>query len=129
MQGDLDTSVLVAGEEGNANFDKVTVRAVVETNATDEQFATLVAETERRCPVTQLFKRSSLEWDNEWTKAPGLPHQVDGRLDGAQAGRRHAGQVGYLDHRGEQGRRLERLAVLQVLQHRGLVIADPLGTG
>ena len=70
VQGDLDTSVLVAGAEGNANFDKVTVRAVVETDATDEQFATLVAETERRCPVTQLFKRSGVEWDSEWTKAP-----------------------------------------------------------
>jgi putative redox protein len=70
VQGDLDTSVLVAGAEGNANFDKVTVRAVIETDATDEEFATLVAETERRCPVTQLFKRSGVEWDNEWTKAP-----------------------------------------------------------
>ena len=70
VQGDLDTSVLVGGAEGNANFDKVTVRATVETNATDEQFAMLVAETERRCPVSQLFKRSGLEWDSEWTKAP-----------------------------------------------------------
>ena len=69
VQGDLDTSVLVGGAEGNANFDRVSVRATVETDATDEQFATLVAETERRCPVTQLFKRSGVEWDNDWTKA------------------------------------------------------------
>ncbi len=48
----------------------MSVRATVETDATDEQFATLVAETERRCPVTQLFKRSGVEWDNQWEKAP-----------------------------------------------------------
>ena len=47
----------------------MSVRATVETDATDEQFATLVAETERRCPVTQLFKRSGVEWDNQWEKA------------------------------------------------------------
>jgi putative redox protein len=70
VQGDLDTSVLVGGAEGNANFDRVSVRATVQTDATDEQFVTLVAETERRCPVTQLFKRSGVEWDNRWEKLP-----------------------------------------------------------
>ena len=66
--GDLDTAVLVGGAEGNANFDKVTVRATVETDADDAQFDQLVRETERRCPVTQLYKRSGAEFDNEWTK-------------------------------------------------------------
>lgn len=70
VRGDLGTSVLVGGADGNANFDRVSVRAVVETDATDEQFATLVAETERRCPVTGLFKRSGVDWDNHWEKAP-----------------------------------------------------------
>ncbi|WP_045822908.1 OsmC family protein [Williamsia herbipolensis] len=69
VQGDLDTLVLVKGEEGNANFDKVSVRATVETDATDEQFSTFVSEIERRCPVTQLFVRSGLEFDNQWTRA------------------------------------------------------------
>ena len=70
IQGDLDTSVLVNGAEGNANFDKVTVRATVETDASDEQFARLVAETERRCPVTQLFQRSGLEYEKNWQRLP-----------------------------------------------------------
>ncbi len=69
ITGDLDTAVLVGGEEGNANFEKVTVRATVQTDASDEQFAQLVSETERRCPVTQLFKRSGMEFDNVWTRA------------------------------------------------------------
>lgn len=70
VTGDLDTAVLVAGEEGNANFDKVSVRATVETDADEATFARLVSETERRCPVTQLFKRSGTEFDNRWTPAP-----------------------------------------------------------
>jgi uncharacterized OsmC-like protein len=69
IQGDLDTSVLVGGAEGNANFDRVEVHATVETDATQEQFDTLVAETARRCPVTQLFDRSGLEFVNSWARA------------------------------------------------------------
>jgi putative redox protein len=75
IQGDLDTAVLVGGAEGNANFERVEVRVTVETDATEEQFATLVSETERRCPVTQLFRRSGLEFVNDWTRAE-LPARV-----------------------------------------------------
>lgn len=69
IQGDLDTAVLVAGADGNANFDRVEVRATVETDADEATFATLVSETARRCPVTQLFERSGLEFVNDWTRA------------------------------------------------------------
>jgi uncharacterized OsmC-like protein len=70
VQGDLDTSVLVGGAVGNANFDRVQVRVTVETDAGEEQFAQLIAETERRCPVSQLFIRSGLEFSNDWTRIP-----------------------------------------------------------
>lgn len=66
-RGDLDTAVLVGGAEGNADFDRVQVRATVETDATPEQFERLVSETARRCPVTQLVERSGLEFVNDWT--------------------------------------------------------------
>ena len=67
--GDLDTAVLVGGADGNANFDKVTVRVTVQTDADDAQFARLISETERRCPVSQLFVRSGVEFDNVWQQA------------------------------------------------------------
>lgn len=35
VQGDLDTAALVRGAEGNADFDRVTVPAVVESDASD----------------------------------------------------------------------------------------------
>lgn len=75
--GDLDTAVLVGGADGNANFDKVTVRATIETDADDAQFEQLVSETERRCPVSQLFKRSGLDFDNAWTNT-ALPVAIAG---------------------------------------------------
>ena len=70
VNGDLDVRVLVSGAEGNANFDRVVVRARVETDASVEQFTRFVAETERRCPITQLFKRSGLVLDSTWEALP-----------------------------------------------------------
>ncbi|HEY9315872.1 hypothetical protein [Williamsia sp.] len=42
----------------------------VESDATLEQFAEFVSDTERRCPVSQLFVRCGLEFVNSWTQAP-----------------------------------------------------------
>ncbi|NRQ48432.1 OsmC family protein [Aeromicrobium stalagmiti] len=69
-RGDFDPSVFVGGADGNANFDAVTVTASVQTDADEETFTTFVSELERRCPVTQLFKRSGLEYVSSWTAVP-----------------------------------------------------------
>lgn len=68
IRGDLDTKVLVHGAPGNANFERVSVIAVIETDATAEQFSTFISETARRCPVTQLFQRSGLQLENDWSR-------------------------------------------------------------
>ena len=68
--GDLDTAVIGGGAQGNANFDAVRLEVTLETDATDEQFQRLRAETERRCPVSQLFIRSGLDFSNTWTQRP-----------------------------------------------------------
>lgn len=70
VQGDLDPSVIAGGAEGNANFDRVTVAVTVETDATEEQVQRLASETERRCPVTQMFRRSGLDYSSAWTRVP-----------------------------------------------------------
>ena len=70
VQGDLDPSVVAEGAEGNANFDAVEVRVRLETGATPERFEQLRAETQRRCPVTQLFVRSGLRFTSAWEAAP-----------------------------------------------------------
>ncbi len=70
VRGDLDTAVLVGGADGNANFERVTLIATVESDASPEQFGLVARETERRCPISQLFKRSGLEFETEWTQVP-----------------------------------------------------------
>jgi uncharacterized OsmC-like protein len=69
-QGDLDPSVLVGGAEGDANFRAVSVTATVETDADEATFDHFVSELERRCPVTQLFQRSGLDFRSTWTRKP-----------------------------------------------------------
>jgi uncharacterized OsmC-like protein len=69
-QGDLDPSVLVGGAEGDANFRAVSVTATVETDADEATFDRFVSELERRCPVTQLFQRSGLDFRSSWTRKP-----------------------------------------------------------
>lgn len=68
--GDLDTAVIGGGAEGNANFDAVRLQVTIATDATEEQFETLRSETERRCPVSQMYIRSGLEFSNTWTRTP-----------------------------------------------------------
>ena len=70
VQGDLNPAVIGAGAEGNANFDRVAVQVRVETDADEDTFTRLREETERRCPVTQLFKRSGLEFRSDWERLP-----------------------------------------------------------
>jgi putative redox protein len=69
-RGDLDPSVFVGGAEGNANFTSVTVEGSVQTDAEGQAFDDFIAEVERRCPVTQLFRRSGVEFSASWTPLP-----------------------------------------------------------
>lgn len=69
-RGDLDPAVMAGGADGNANFSAVVVEATVATDAEGERFDRLVSELERRCPVTQLFKRSGLDFTSTWKPLP-----------------------------------------------------------
>jgi uncharacterized OsmC-like protein len=67
LSADLDTAVLVGGsQDGNANFESVVVDATIRTDATPAEFAALKAETERRCPIYQLFARSGVAVETTW---------------------------------------------------------------
>jgi len=70
ISADLDTAILVGGAaEGNANFERVTVFAQLTTNATDAELRALQTETERRCPIYQLFARSGVTIATTWVRA------------------------------------------------------------
>ena len=64
--GQLDPSVLVGGADGNANWNAISLNVEVETDADQSKFDQFSQETERRCPITQLFKRSGVEWSSQW---------------------------------------------------------------
>jgi uncharacterized OsmC-like protein len=67
LSADLDTAVLVGGaRDGNPNFESVKIEALVETDASEAQFAQLKRETERHCPIYQLFSRSGVDVSSSW---------------------------------------------------------------
>lgn len=69
LAANLDTAILCGGAlEGNPNFQTVDVNAVVETDASDDIFEKFYKETERRCPLYQLFQRSGSKVNYNWSK-------------------------------------------------------------
>ncbi|MCP4117524.1 MAG: OsmC family protein [Desulfobacteraceae bacterium] len=69
LTADLDTAILVGGAmEGNPNFQNVGINAIVDTDAPDDVFSKFYLETERRCPMTQLFSRSGASIKYRWSK-------------------------------------------------------------
>ncbi len=62
----LPTAVLVKGAEGNPNWEEVRLRVRVQTDVKEEGFEKFVGEVERRCPITQLFKRSGVKYESVW---------------------------------------------------------------
>lgn len=74
VEGSLPTAVLVGGEQGNPNWESVALKVRVQTDikggSNDPKFQHFTAEVERRCPITQLFKRSGVAYTSEWINEP-----------------------------------------------------------
>ncbi|MFC0525610.1 OsmC family protein [Pontibacillus salicampi] len=69
VRGELDPRGMM-GEEGvRRHFQKVTIRAVVQTSESDERIQELKAKTDDRCPVFQTLEAANVELDAQWTKA------------------------------------------------------------
>jgi uncharacterized OsmC-like protein len=52
------------------HFQIVRVEAVVETNESDEALASVVEETERRCPVFNLIRDAGVRLEVRWLRKP-----------------------------------------------------------
>jgi uncharacterized OsmC-like protein len=52
------------------HFQIVRVEAVVETNDSDEALASVVEETERRCPVFNLIRDAGVLLEVRWLRKP-----------------------------------------------------------
>ncbi len=67
LKANLDTVILSTGAmEGNPNFQNVDVNIIVETNASKDDFQNFSKETERRCPLYQLFAKSGSSINYNW---------------------------------------------------------------
>lgn len=67
---DFNPTTMTTGRhlEGETTFQNLRITAEIVTDATDEQFATLHSETERRCPVSELFRLAGVEITSVWTQ-------------------------------------------------------------
>jgi len=74
VEGVLPTAVLVQGEQGNPNWESVVLSVQVQTDikggSESAEFQHFISEVDRRCPITQLFKRSGVVVTSEWTNLP-----------------------------------------------------------
>lgn len=74
VEGNLPTEVFVGGKEGNPNWKSVTLKARVQTNLEggndNPQFQQFIAEIERRCPMTALFRNSGVVYSSDWINEP-----------------------------------------------------------
>jgi uncharacterized OsmC-like protein len=52
------------------HFQVVRVEAVVETNESEEELASIVEETERRCPVFNLIRDAGVRLEVRWLRKP-----------------------------------------------------------
>ncbi len=68
LTANLDTDILCGGAlEGDPNFQDVEVNIVVETDVSKDVFKEMYEETERRCPIYQLFSKSSSSINYNWS--------------------------------------------------------------
>lgn len=76
VTADFNPTTMTTGtyREGETTFQNLKVVATISTDADAEQFATLQSETERRCPVTELFRLAGVNSTSEWHRTPtGVP--------------------------------------------------------
>jgi len=70
LQSDIEMASLMGlPVSGRPDFQGVDLRVAVTTPASDADVARLHAETERRCPVFQLFTRAGVPIRSHWTRS------------------------------------------------------------
>lgn len=71
VAADFNPTTMTTGTDrpGETTFQNLRIDARIKTDGSDEQIATLAEETERRCPVSQLFAQAGVSITSNWTKA------------------------------------------------------------
>jgi putative redox protein len=70
LEAEIDMSVLVGvPAKGLPDFQPVSMNVTVATTASDAELEKLQAETERRCPMSQVFARAGVPVKARWSRA------------------------------------------------------------
>ncbi|WP_053361422.1 OsmC family protein [Bacillus sp. FJAT-27251] len=69
VEGELDTSGLMGNLEVKPYFEKVVVKAVVETSESQERINEMQEAVDLRCPVFRTIKDAGIPIENQWFKA------------------------------------------------------------
>ena len=69
VEGDLDTSGLMGNLEVKPYFQKVMIKAVVETFETQDRINEMQTAVDLRCPVFRTIKDAGIPVENQWVKA------------------------------------------------------------
>lgn len=71
VAADFNPTTMTTGTDrpGETTFQNLRITAEIRSDATDEQLATLREETERRCPVSQLFAQAGVKITSDWARA------------------------------------------------------------
>ena len=71
VAADFNPTTMTTGthRDGETTFQNLRIDAVIRSDATDEQLQELARETERRCPVSQLFAQAGVTITSNWKKA------------------------------------------------------------
>jgi len=69
VEGDLDTSGLMGNLEVKPYFQKVMIKAVVETSETQDRINEMQAVVDLRCPVFRTIRDAGIPVENQWVKA------------------------------------------------------------
>ena len=74
IEFDAEFRIDIPGRMGHPgvrqHFQIVRVEAVVETDDSDEDLASVVEETERRCPVYNLIRDADVRLETRWLRKP-----------------------------------------------------------
>lgn len=74
VEADFNPTTMTTGahREGQTTFQNLRVTAEISSDATPEQFQRLQDETDRRCPVSQLFALAGVQVTSRWTQVQAV---------------------------------------------------------
>ncbi|MBB6445570.1 OsmC family protein [Bacillus benzoevorans] len=69
VEGEIDPSGLMGNLEVKPYFEKVVIKAAIETSESQERINEMQAAVDLRCPIFRTIKDAGIPVENQWVKA------------------------------------------------------------